>query len=155
MIRRGLGQHRRAFAGLLAIALIALAVGVAQALAGTGTATAPIQKNNFSCGNDLGTSAIGSVTFTRDDKTTLREHIRLTKASPSTKYEVDLWSGSGQTCVYLTTPGYMKTDSSGAGEATFTSSTFGHQTFFVYLFPINPYGVGVLGITSVSVKVDG
>jgi hypothetical protein len=88
MIRRGLGQHRRAFAGLFVVALVVVAFGVAQAFAGTGTATAPIQKDNHTCGLDIGTSPFGWVTFTRDDKTTLREHIRLTKATPSTKYVV-------------------------------------------------------------------
>ena len=154
MIRRVLGRRRPAFAGLLVIALVALAFGVAQALAGTGTATAPIQKYNTTCGHDLGTSPIGSVTFTRDDKTTLRTHLRLTKFSPSTKYGVWLYHGSDASCSILTVLGSLKTDSSGAGEATFTSSTYGRQSFFILAYPINPYGVGVWGI-SVSVKVDG
>jgi hypothetical protein len=147
MIRRGLGQHRRVFAGLFVVALVAVAFGVAQALAGTGTATAPIEKS-ISCGLDTGASTIGSVTFTRDDKTTLRTHVRLTKAAPSMKYVVALYSGG---CNYLTTLGTVKTDSSGAGEATFTSSTFGHQSFFIFAVP---WTGSVFG-TSVTVKVDG
>jgi hypothetical protein len=148
MVRRVLGK-RRVFAGLLALALVALALGVAQALAGTGTATVPFQKNNFNCGIDIGTSTFGSVTFTRDDKTTLREHVRLTKATPSVKYTIYLWSGG---CQFLTTLGTLKTDSSGAGEATFTSSTFGHQSFFAEAVP--PEGFGVAG-DSLIAKVDG
>jgi hypothetical protein len=145
MIRRGLGQHRRVFAGTLAIALLALAlaVGVAQALAGTGTATSPIEKNNFTCGLDIGTSAIGSVTFTRDDKA-LREQVRLTKVSPSSKYDIFLNSGG---CVFLKTLGVIKTNSSGAGEATFTSSTFGHQSFFVGIDREEGGGVGGVSVT--------
>jgi hypothetical protein len=143
------GQHRRAFAGLLVIGLVALAVGVAQALAGTGTATAPIEKNNESCGTDIGTSTIGSVTFTRDDKTTLRTAVRLTKFAPSTKYRVFLVSGGCSEDALL---GYIKTDSNGQGNATFTSSTFGHQSFFIYVLPevcCATFGASVL------VKVDG
>jgi hypothetical protein len=150
MIRRGLGQHRRAFAGLLVIGLVAVAFGVAQALAGTGTATAPIEKNNESCGTDIGTSTIGSVTFTRDDKTTLRTTVRLNKFSPSTKYEVALVNGG---CSDFNIIGHIKTDSNGQGNATFTSSTFGHQSFFIYVLP--EVCCGPIFGASVTVKVDG
>jgi hypothetical protein len=149
MIRTGLGQHRRAFAGLFVVALVAVAFGVAQAFAGTGTATSPIEKNNFTCGLDIGTSPIGWVTFTRDDKTTLREHVRLTRVTPSSRYDIFLYSGG---CDFLMTLGTVKTDSSGAGEATFTSSTFGHQSFFA---GIDREGGGGVGGVSVTVKVDG
>jgi hypothetical protein len=149
MIGRGLGPHRRVFAGLLVIGLVAVAFGVAQALAGTGTATVPFQKNNFSCGSDIGTSTFGWVTFTRDDKTTLREHVRLTKATPSSTYDIWLWSGG---CDFLAIVGHLKTDSSGAGEATFTSSTFGHQSFFAEA--LREGGGGVAGDSTIA-KVDG
>ena len=148
MIRGVLGK-RRVFAGLLTIALVALAVGVAQALAGTGTATVPFQKNNFSCGADIGTSTFGSVTFTRIDKTTLREHVRLTKATPSRTYDILLFSGG---CDFLATVGHLKTDSNGAGEATFTSSTFGFQSFFAEALAQG--GGGVNGDSTIA-KVDG
>jgi len=151
MIRRVLARRRPAFAGLLVIGLVALAFGVAQALAGTGTATVPIEKNNDTCGVYIGTSAFGSITFTRDDKTTLREHVRLTKATPSKTYYFFLFSGSG-VCNYLTTLGTVKTDSSGAGEATFTSSTYGHQTFWIFTW--DGSGLDVFG-ESPPVKVDG
>ena len=150
MLRRVLGRRRSAFAGVLAVALVALAIGVAQALAGTGTATSPLEKNKANCGMEAGTSTIGSVTFTRDDKTTLRTHVRLTKFSPSTKYGVLLLNGA---CSFATVIGSLKTDSSGAGEATFTSSTFGYQSFFVFIFPEECCGL-VYGET-VTVKVDG
>jgi hypothetical protein len=150
MIGRGLGQHRRVFAGVLVIGLVAVAFGVAQAFAGTGTATAPILKYNYTCGGNNGASAFGWVTFTRDDKTTLRTHVRLTKATPSTKYVVQLRSGG---CDFLTLLGSLKTDSSGGGEATFTSSTYGHQSFFVYVFA--PCECPQVYGQSVTVKVDG
>jgi hypothetical protein len=148
MMRRVLARRRPAFAGLLALALVALALGVAQAIAGTSTGTAPFQKNNGACGADIGTSTFGWVTFTRDDKTTLREHVRLTKATPSVKYTIYLWSGG---CAFLGPVGTLKTDSSGAGEATFTSSTFGHQSFFAEALPES---AGVAG-DSLIAKVDG
>jgi hypothetical protein len=150
MIRRVLARRRPASAGLFVVALVAVAFGVAQALAGTGTATSPIEKiKHETCGADIGTSAIGSVTFTRDDKTTLRTAVRLTKASASKKYFVWLYNGG---CDFLTDLGTLKTDSSGAGNATFTSSTFGHQSFFIYVIP--EFESGVFG-GSVTVKVDG
>ena len=147
MIRR-VFKRRPAFAGLLAVALAALAIGVAQALAGTGTATVPLQKNNIYCGADIGTSTFGWVTFTRDDKTTLRTAVRLTKATPSMKYHVDLYSGG---CVFLGTLGGFKTGSGGDGNATFTSGTFGHQSFFAFVYP---EGGGVYGDSTIA-KVDG
>jgi hypothetical protein len=149
MIRKVLGRRRWGFAGLLAVALVALAVGIAQALAGTGTATVPLQKNNFLCGKDIGTNTFGSVTFTRDDKTTLREHVRLTKATPSTKYTVQLFSGG---CHFRKTLGSLKTDSSGRGEARFTSSTLGNQSFFAFTRP--EVCCGVSGDSTIA-KVDG
>jgi hypothetical protein len=147
MFRAGLSQHRRTFAGLFLVALVACALGVAQAFAGTGTATAPIQKKNANCGADIGTSTIGTVTFTREG-TTLRERVRLTKFTPSTTYTVYLYDGG---CDQLAILGYLKTDSSGAGDATFASSTFGHQSFFVY---VTCHCGGVYG-DSVTVKVGG
>ena len=140
------GRHRRTFTGLFLVALVACALGVAQAIAGTGTATAPIQKKNANCGADIGTSTIGTVTFTRDG-TTLREHVRLMKFTPSSPYTVYLYDGA---CDQLAILGYLKTDSSGAGDATFKSSTFGHQSFFVYV----TCHCGVYG-DSVTVKVAG
>jgi hypothetical protein len=61
--------------------LVALAVGVSQVFAAD-TATAPIQKLNNSCGYDLGKKPIGSVTFTRIDKTTLRTAVRINSGEP-------------------------------------------------------------------------
>jgi hypothetical protein len=148
---RFIRRRWRSFAGLLPLVLVALAVGVSQVLAGTGTATVPIEKNNSTCGTSIGTSAIGSVTYTRDDKTTLREHVRLTKATPSKTYYFYLYSGSG-VCNFLTTLGTVKTDSSGAGEATFTSSTYGYQTFWIWTWDgsvLDVYG------EAPPVKVDG
>ena len=112
MIRRVLGQRRRAFAGVVAVTLVALAVGVAQALAGgTGTATSPLEKNKETCGAEAGLSVIGSVTFTRIDKTTLRTAVRLQKFSPSTKHNVYVIGGPG--CGASTFVGTVKTDSDG------------------------------------------
>src|SRR5262245_42680162 len=108
MIRRAF-KRRPAAAGLLALALVALAVGVAQALAAAGTATSPIEKDNF-CGGDPGTSVIGTVTLTRLSNTTLREHVRLTKASPSTNYKVILQNGE---CTDGKTIGFLQTNSRG------------------------------------------
>ena len=150
MIRRVLGQRRRAFAGVVAVTLVALAVGVAQALAGgTGTATSPLEKNKETCGAEAGLSVIGSVTFTRIDKTTLRTALRLQKFSPSTKHNVYVIGGPG--CGASTFVGTVKTDSDGQANATFTSSTNGYESFWVFIAPQVP---GIEG-ESVTVKVDG
>ena len=148
MIRRLLGRRRGAFAGVFAVALVALAVGVAQALAATGTATSPILRYNDSCGQDNGKSAIGSVTFTKIDKTTLRVAIRLNGATPSMLYNATIWNGACDDHLFL---GGFKTGSDGSGNKTLTISTGGYDSFFVF---VNPEGKGVSG-ESVTVKVDG
>jgi hypothetical protein len=146
MIRGRIAHRRRTAAALATVVLVALAIGVSQAFAGRGTATAPIQKHNGACGADIGTQAIGSVTFTRIDKTTLRIALRLDGALPSWKYEVFLFNGG---CDILADLGKAKTDSSGQGNWTWTTSTFGNQSFF-----LDPFD-GTFANDSPTVKVGG
>ena len=148
MIRRVAGTRRGVFGGLLAVALVALAVGVAQALAGTGTATSPILRYNDTCGGNNGKSAFGSVTFTKIDKTTLRTAIQLNGATPSMTYDAIIWNGACNDHLFL---GSFKTGSDGSGNRSFTISTGGYESFFVF---VEPHGQGVWG-ESVTVQVDG
>jgi hypothetical protein len=125
---RLIGRRWRSFAGLLALVLVALAVGVSQVFAAD-TATAPIQKLNNSCGYDLGKKPIGSVTFTRIDKTTLRTAVRINSGEPSTTYTIYLYHD--HVCSPVTKLGEFKTGSAGDGNATFSTSTYGYQNFYV------------------------
>jgi hypothetical protein len=139
-------HRRRMVAGFATVVLTALAIAVTQAFAGTGSATAPIQKHNGFCGADIGTQAIGSVTFTRIDKTTLRVALHLNGALPSSTYEVFLYNGG---CTVLADLGKIKTDSKGQANRTWTTSTFGNQSFF-----LDPFD-GTFANDSPIVKVGG
>jgi hypothetical protein len=138
-------QRMRSFAVLGALVVVVLGVGVSQVLA-KGTGTAPIQKHNSSCGADVDKKAIGSVTFTRIDKTTLRTAVRIDRGVPSNQYTIYLYDGH---CNQLTKLGKFKTGSDGDGNRTFTSSRFGHQSFFVDAYD------GTDDNDSVIVKVAG
>jgi hypothetical protein len=105
-----------------------LAIVVSQAVAGGSTATAPIQKHNGFCGADIGKGTIGWVTFKRIDKSSMRITLEFTKALPSTKYQIFLFDGG---CSVLDVTGPVQTSSSGTGKWTWTSSTFGKQSFFL------------------------
>jgi hypothetical protein len=127
-------RRRRTFFGLVVVALAALAIVVSQAFAGPGSVTAPIQKHNGFCGADTGQKTIGSVTFTRIDKSTMRIVLQFTKGEPSTKYEVFLFDSD---CNVLDELAFVKTSSTGTGKWTFTTSTFGQQSFFLDPFDGN------------------
>ena len=80
------------------------------------------------CGGDPGTNVIGSVKLRRIGLATLRTAVWLRNFSPSTTYNVLLQDGG---CTFDTLLGTIKTTPSGAGHATFISSTFGLDSFFV------------------------
>ena len=94
---------------------------------------------------------IGLVTFTRIDKTTLRTAVRLQKFSRSTKHNVYVIGGPGCGASTFVGTVTVKNDSDGQANATFTSSTNGYESFWVFIAPQVP---GIEG-ESVTVKVDG
>ena len=120
-------HRRRSVAVLAVLALVALGIGVSQVLA-AGTAIAPIQRGNDSCGANVGTTQIGTVTFTKINKSTLRTAVTIKRGVPFDIYEVFLYDDSCNNLAFL---GTFTTGPTGQGNHTFMSPTFGEVAFFI------------------------
>lgn len=141
-------HRRRSVAVLAVLALVALGIGVSAVLA-AGTAIAPIQNHNDACGENIGTSPIGSVTFTKINKTTLRTAVTIKRGVPFDIYTVELFSPDSSCSTPLATLGTFTTGPTGQGNHTFTSSTFGQVEFFINA------NDGLFDNESVTALVDG